>query len=44
LAFCEQPVGNDFGQEDNLAPFGGMAHPVDMLPARAGRQTVHAQD
>src|SRR5215510_6990123 len=43
IGLCEQPVGDDFGQDDDPALFSGMAQAVDKLPARAARQTVHAQ-
>src|SRR5262249_44618016 len=43
IALCEQPVADDFGQDDDPTWLGGMGQEVDKLAARAARQTVHAQ-
>ena len=43
IGLCQQPVGDDFCQDDDLALLSGMSQAVDKLPARAAGQTVHAQ-
>ena len=40
IGFCDQPVRDDFGQDDGLTLFSGLAQPVDKLPTCAARQTM----